>query len=115
MSSIGKAPSGTVRHGTALAHINCKEKCSEPPQVNPPFVLSPPFVLPLLRVAAMNRLTAVALIFFVLFTSVLPLALARETKRETNADRFRRGAPPLPPTRRDSANRPDPSSKPPTT
>jgi hypothetical protein len=63
----------------------------------------------------MNRLTAVALIFFVLFTSVLPLALARETKRETNADRFRRGAPPLPPTRRDSANRPDPSSKPPTT
>ncbi|KAH9055753.1 hypothetical protein EDB87DRAFT_1833972 [Lactarius vividus] len=46
------------------------------------------------------------------FSSVLPLALARA---ETNADRFKRGAPPLPPTRRDSANRADPSSRPPPT
>ncbi|KAI9458347.1 hypothetical protein BJY52DRAFT_426349 [Lactarius psammicola] len=58
----------------------------------------------------MHRLVVVSLTFFVLFTSVLPLARA-----ETNADRFRRGAPPLPPTRRDSANRADPSSRPPPT
>ncbi|KAH8989448.1 hypothetical protein EDB92DRAFT_867949 [Lactarius akahatsu] len=60
----------------------------------------------------MHRLAAVALTFFVLFSSLLPLALARA---ETNADRFKRGAPPLPPTRRDSANRADPSPRPPPT
>ncbi|KAH8995127.1 hypothetical protein EDB86DRAFT_1215224 [Lactarius hatsudake] len=60
----------------------------------------------------MHRLAAVALTFLVLFSSVLPLAIARA---ETNADRFKRGAPPLPPTRRDSTNRADPSSRPPPT
>lgn len=58
----------------------------------------------------MHKLAAVTLTIFVLFTSVLPLASAG---RETNADRFRRGAPPLPPARRDGAYQPQPSSKPP--
>ncbi|KAH9043983.1 hypothetical protein EDB84DRAFT_851496 [Lactarius hengduanensis] len=86
-----KAPSGT---GTEIVrHVQTPLLCS-------------------LLLAAMYRLAAVALTFFVLFSSVLPLALPRA---ETNADRFKRGAPPLPPTRRDSANRADPSSRPPPT
>ncbi|KAI9440897.1 hypothetical protein H4582DRAFT_1939910 [Lactarius indigo] len=60
----------------------------------------------------MHRLAVVVLTFFALFTSVLPHVLVRA---ETNADRFRRGAPPLPPTRRDSAIRADSSPKPPLT
>jgi hypothetical protein len=58
----------------------------------------------------MHKLAAVVLTVLVLFTSVLPPALG--ARRETNADRFRRGAPPLPPTRRDGAYQPQPSSKP---
>jgi len=67
-----------------------------------------------LLLTTMHRLAVVALTFFVLFTSVLPLASA-SARRETNAERFRRGAPPLPPVRRDGAYPPQPSSKPPPT
>jgi len=59
----------------------------------------------------MHRLAVIALTFFVVLTSVLPLVFARET----NAERFRRGAPPLPPVRRAGANPPAPSSVPPQT
>jgi len=62
----------------------------------------------------MHRLAVFALTFFVLFTSALPPSLAY-VRRETNADRFRRGLSPLPPVRRGAAYPPQPSSKPPPT
>jgi len=46
----------------------------------------------------------------VVFASVLPSVFA-----ETNADRFKRGYPPLPPSRREAAKRQQPSSAPPKT
>jgi len=57
----------------------------------------------------MHRLAVLAL--FVLCISAFPSVLARET----NADRFRRGYPPLPPTRRGTAKRANPSPMPPQT
>jgi hypothetical protein len=59
----------------------------------------------------MHRLSVIALTLLVVFASVLPTVLARET----NGDRFRRGYPPLPPSRRDVAKRQKPSSTPPKT
>jgi hypothetical protein len=59
----------------------------------------------------MHRLSVIALALLVVFASVLPTVLARET----NGDRFRRGYPPLPPSRRDVAKRQKPSSTPPKT
>lgn len=59
----------------------------------------------------MHRLSVIALTLLVLFASVLPTVLARET----NGDRFRRGYPPLPPSRRDVAKRQKPSTTPPKT
>jgi hypothetical protein len=61
--------------------------------------------------SAMHRLSVIALTLLVVFASVLPTVLARET----NGDRFRRGYPPLPPSRRDVAKRQKPSSTPPKT
>jgi hypothetical protein len=58
---------------------------------------------------AMHRLTVIALTLLVVFASVLPTVLARET----NGDRFRRGYPPLPPSRREVAKRQKPSTTPP--
>jgi len=58
---------------------------------------------------AMRRLTALALTLLVVIASVFPTVLARET----NADRLRRGYPPLPPSRRDTAKRAGPSVVPP--
>ena len=77
-----------------------------------PLVL--PRVPPLSRISillAMHRLAVVALTLLVVFASVLPTVLARAT----NADRFKRGYPPLPPSRREVAKRgkPSPSSAPP--
>ena len=65
---------------------------------------------------SMHRLTVVALTLLVIIASILPPVLARET----NADRLRRGYPPLPPsrrepTRRDTAKRSGTSSVPPKT
>ncbi|KAI0249651.1 hypothetical protein BJV78DRAFT_1225111 [Lactifluus subvellereus] len=61
----------------------------------------------------MHRLAVLALSLLVLCISAqaLPSVLARET----NADRLRRGYPPLPPTRRDTAKRTGPSMRPPQT
>ncbi|KAI0249655.1 hypothetical protein BJV78DRAFT_1225141 [Lactifluus subvellereus] len=59
----------------------------------------------------MHRLAVLALSLLFLCVSAFPSVLARET----NADRFRRGYPPLPPTRRGTAKRTSPSSRPPQT
>ncbi|KAI0249654.1 hypothetical protein BJV78DRAFT_1225135 [Lactifluus subvellereus] len=59
----------------------------------------------------MHRLAVLALSLLVLCVSAFPSVIARET----NADRFRRGYPPLPPTRRGTAKRTGPSSRPPQT
>jgi len=64
----------------------------------------------------MHRLTVVALTLLVIIASILPPVLARET----NADRLKRGYPPLPPgrrepTRRDTAKRSGSSPTPPKT
>jgi len=64
----------------------------------------------------MHRLTVLALTLLVIVASVFPPVLARET----NADRLRRGYPPLPPgrrqpSRRDTAKRSGPSAVPPQT
>lgn len=56
----------------------------------------------------MHRFAVLALTLLVVFASVLPTVLARDT----NAERFRRGYPPLPPTRREVAKRQKPSSTP---
>jgi len=58
--------------------------------------------------SAMHRLAVVALTLLVIFASVLPTVLARET----NGQRFKRGSPPLPPSRREVAKRQKPSSAP---
>jgi hypothetical protein len=49
----------------------------------------------------MHRLTVLALTLLLVIASVFPTVLARET----NADRLRRGYPPLPPNRRDPSPR----------
>ncbi|KAI0287329.1 hypothetical protein BC826DRAFT_1108507 [Russula brevipes] len=54
----------------------------------------------------MRRFSVLALTLLVLFASVLPSVLARET----NAERLRRGEPPLPPTRREAEKRHQPST-----
>lgn len=64
----------------------------------------------------MHRLAVVALTLLVIIASVIPPVLARET----NADRLRRGYPPLAParrapSRRDTAKRSGPSAVPPQT
>ncbi|KAH9991174.1 hypothetical protein BJV77DRAFT_1009367 [Russula vinacea] len=59
----------------------------------------------------MHRLAVIALTLLVVFASVLPTVLARET----NGDRFKRGYPPLPPSRREVAKRQKPSAVPPKT
>ncbi|KAI0249656.1 hypothetical protein BJV78DRAFT_1362710 [Lactifluus subvellereus] len=56
----------------------------------------------------MHRLAVLALSLLVLCITAFPSALARET----NADRLRRGYPPLPPTRRGTAKRANPSISP---
>lgn len=61
--------------------------------------------------SAMHRLSVIALTLLVVFASVLPTVFARET----NGDRFRRGYPPLPPSRREVAKRQKPSTTPPKT
>jgi hypothetical protein len=63
----------------------------------------------------MHRLTVVVLTLLVIIAFVFPPVFAHETKRETNADRLRRGYPPLPPSRRDAAKRTGPSGVPPQT
>jgi hypothetical protein len=65
-----------------------------------------PIILP-----AMHRLAVIALTLLVVFASVLPTVLARET----NGERFKRGYPPLPPSRREVAKRQKPSAVPPKT
>lgn len=62
----------------------------------------------LLILSAMHRLAVVALTLLVVFASVLPTVLARET----NMQRFQRGLAPLPPSRREVAKRQKPSSAP---
>jgi hypothetical protein len=57
----------------------------------------------------MRRLAALVLTLLVVIASIFPTILARET----NADRLRRGYPPLPPSRRDTAKRSGPSVVPP--
>ncbi|KAI0249657.1 hypothetical protein BJV78DRAFT_1155620 [Lactifluus subvellereus] len=60
----------------------------------------------------MQRLTIALFTLLAVFAHLVPVASARAielAKRETNADRFARGLPPLPPTRRDTAKRGSPS------
>jgi hypothetical protein len=56
----------------------------------------------------MQRFTVALFVFLALFALLVPLSSANDVetaKRETNADRFARGLPPLSPTRRHAARR----------